>query len=152
MHEWRHGFTTLVYRRERRRIVFNAVADDPHTALHRRAVFREQFTLALREGDDAAGRADHLLLHTPLRNALGGAESYLVLSAVKRVDVVDKRYTGAFVDGSGRWPQPKDMQVYNVRLPSAHEAHASLDGQVARDVEDRDAAAPRDSLHAIFAA
>jgi hypothetical protein len=35
-----------MYRRERRRVVFDAVAHDPHTALHRRAIFREQFTLA----------------------------------------------------------------------------------------------------------
>jgi hypothetical protein len=44
------------------------------------------------------------------------------------------------------------MQVYNVRLPGSHEAHASLDRQVARNMEDRDAAAPRDSVHAIFVA
>jgi hypothetical protein len=52
-HKRRYGFATLIYRRKRRRVIFDAVADDPHTALHRRAVFREQFTLALRKGDDA---------------------------------------------------------------------------------------------------
>jgi hypothetical protein len=44
------------------------------------------------------------------------------------------------------------MQVYNIRLPHAHEAHAGLDRQIARDMEDRDAAALRNSLHAVFAA
>jgi hypothetical protein len=66
--------------------------------------------------------------------------------------VIDERDTGALLDGAGSGPKPEDMHVYHVRLPCAHETHASLDGLVARDMEDRHTTTPCDRLHTVFGA
>src|SRR6266567_1121852 len=107
-------------------IVSNTIAHDPHPVAYPRAVLDEQLLLISRERNHAIGRRNSRCLHFPLRQTLGRPLAEFVLSAIQRVDGVDKRRARPFLNGTGNRPEPKGMQVEDIRLPLLYQANTNF--------------------------